>query len=113
MSAEPKKRGAPRKYDRDELLQKLEDYIETTDIPILSEFAWKHGLHRQKIYEMPELSDAIKKCITKKEAALEAGALRGELNPTMAIFSLKQIGWNDGAKNITQHEIKITGGLPD
>ena len=113
MPKEPKKRGAPRKHDRDELLALLENYIEKTQIPILSEFAWKHGLHRQKLYEMPELSDAIKRCITKKEAALEAGALRGDINPTMAIFSLKQIGWNDGAKNVTQHEIKITGGLPD
>lgn len=104
--------GRPRTIDREGLLEALEKYIDETEVPILSEFAWKNGLHREQMYEIPEFSYAIKRLITKKECALEKGTLTGDLNPAMAIFSLKQIGWGE-AKNVSQHEIKITGGLPD
>lgn len=87
--------GAPRQHDRVELLRKLNEYIDITAIPIVSEFAYTNGMHRQQLYEMPELADALKRCITKKEFALESKALSGGCNVTMAIFSLKQIGWKD------------------
>lgn len=87
--------GRPREHDRDELLANLLKYIAETTIPIVSEFAYQNGLHRQQLYDMPELSDALKICITKKEAALESLGLSGAVNTTMAIFSLKQIGWRD------------------
>lgn len=85
----------PREWDREELRIALLDYIERTPIPIAAEFAYTNGLHRQQLYEMEELSDALKQCITKKEAALESQALNGSVNCTMAIFSLKQLGWKD------------------
>jgi hypothetical protein len=87
--------GAPRQHDREALNKKFWAYIEETDIPIVSEFAYKNGLNRTNIYEFPELADAIKACISKKEVALEKKALNGDVNCTMAIFSLKQIGWKD------------------
>jgi len=87
--------GAPRKHDREALLQAFLSYIAENDVPIVSEFAYQNGLHRQQLYDMPELSDALKLCITKKEANLEKGGLAGELNVTMSIFSLKQMGWRD------------------
>jgi len=85
----------PREWDRAELLEKLLQYIEQTDIPIVAEFAYTHGVSRQKLYEMDELSDALKACVTKKESALEKKALAGDVNCSMAIFSLKQLGWKD------------------
>jgi hypothetical protein len=85
----------PREWDRAELLEALTQYIDNTDIPILAEFAHEHGILRQRMYEWPELEDAIKACITKKEFALEKKALSGDVNCTMAIFSLKQLGWTD------------------
>ena len=89
----------PRKHNRKKLLQALLLYIESEDVPVIAEFAYQQGLHRQQMYELaegfPELSDAIKRCISKKEAQLEKGALVGKLNPSMAIFSLKQLGWKD------------------
>ena len=106
-------RGRPRVHDRQQLLELLEQYIANTPIPILAEFAYLNNLHSQQLYEFPELSDAIKKAISKKEAALEMGGLTGSLNPSMAIFSLKQLGWADSQKTVTEHEIKIVGGLPD
>lgn len=92
----------PREWDRAELLQQFLEYIEKTEIPIIAEFAYTHGILRESLYEMPELSYALKQCVTKKEHALEAKALSGSVNCTMAIFSLKQIGWKDTHENTIQ-----------
>jgi hypothetical protein len=85
----------PREWDRAELLEALIQYVENTDIPILADFAHKHGVLRPMLYDMPELADAIKRCAEKKESALETLALSGAVNCSMAIFSLKQLGWKD------------------
>jgi hypothetical protein len=96
----------PREWDRAELLEKLLHYVDNTDIPILARFAYEHGVDRQRLYEWPELADALKNCIAKKEAALEEGALTGMLNVSMAIFSLKQLGWSD------RQEVAVKGAIP-
>lgn len=96
--AERYERGAPPKYSQDlidELVKKFEKYISEEDIPIVAEFAYKNGITKQLLYERPDFSTLIKICTAKKETALERGALKGELNPTMAVFSLKQMGWTD------------------
>lgn len=85
----------PREWDREELRQALIQYVEITEIPILAEFAHEHGVLRQYLYDLPELADAIRGCIEKKEFALEKKALNGSVNCSMAIFSLKQLGWTD------------------
>lgn len=89
--------GAPRKHDREALRVKFLKYIEESDIPTIAGFAYSVGIGRQQVYEYPELADAIKRCIAKKEDILERGALTGQFNASMAIFSLKQIGWKDKA----------------
>ncbi|MET3699358.1 DNA-packaging protein gp3 [Bacillus oleivorans] len=88
----------PRKYTDEQvsgLTQKLAEYIEKTEIPILAEFAYLNDINRQTLYDYEEFSSLIKKAIDKKEAQLEKKALKGEVNHTMAIFSLKQLGWKD------------------
>lgn len=81
---------------RQELLQKLQAYIEENDIPILLEFAAHEHVRRQTLYELEELSDAIKECIDKKESGLERLMISGKSNvATGCIFSLKQLGWKD------------------
>jgi Holliday junction resolvasome RuvABC DNA-binding subunit len=100
--------GRPVKYDKDlreNLNQKLNEYIDKTDIPIIAEFAYKNKIARQRLYEFEELSDTIKIAIDKKEANLERKALNNEVNTTMAIFSLKQLGWKD--KQEIEHSGKI------
>ena len=89
------KRGAPRKTDRDLLAVAFEQYINETEIPIIAEFATIQKVTREHLYDMPELSTLLKRCTQKKEANLEKGALSGDLNTSMAIFSLKQLGWSD------------------
>jgi hypothetical protein len=50
------------------------------------------------LYDWEELADLLKLCTTKKKAALERAAFEGRINPTVAIFSLKQLGWSDRAE---------------
>lgn len=85
----------PREWDRMALREEFLQYVENTDIPIVAEFAYTRGVNKQRLYEWEELSDPLKACIAKKEAALESKALKGDVNCTMAIFSLKQLGWSD------------------
>ena len=80
-------------------------YIEESDIPIIAEFAYKNGIHKQRLYEFSEFADAIKLCTTKKEAALETMGLSRDIDTTMAIFSLKQLGWRD------KQEIEVDASL--
>lgn len=87
--------GRPREWDRAELCEKFYAFVESERIPIVAKFAYEHGIDRQRLYEWPELADALKACIAKKESALEELALSGDVNCTMAIFSLKQLGWSD------------------
>lgn len=88
----------PKKYTEEylaELAESLEDYIDTTEIPILKEWCYQNGVPSKHVYDFEELSDSIKRLIDKKEAALERKGLQGEVDKTMAIFSLKQLGWSD------------------
>jgi FMN phosphatase YigB (HAD superfamily) len=103
---EQKKRGRPVKWTAtiiEELKIKLEEYTDGTDIPILADFCTKNKVLKQRLYEIPELSDSIKMLIQKKEANLELGCLTNAINPTMAIFSLKQLGWSDKIEQKTEH----------
>ena len=84
--------GRPKK-DRGDLLQRLERYISETPIPIVAEFAYLNDVRRTLLYEL--YPDTIKKLIDKKESALERGGLNKTIDKTMAIFSLKQLGWRD------------------
>lgn len=98
--------GRPIEYTQEkiqEIVKKLNEYIENTDIPIIAEFAYKNDIRKATLYEIPELSYCIKKLIEKKEAQLEKGALYNKVNQTMAIFSLKQIGWTDKTESKTEN----------
>ena len=79
----------------EQLFDRFKKYIDNTTLPIIAEFAYMNDIERQYLYDNEMFSTLLKKCIAKKEANLEKGALTGKLNPSMAIFSLKQIGWKD------------------
>ena len=73
----------------------INKYTDNTEIPSIAEFCYKNAIRKQRLYEIDELSDSIKRLLEKKEWKLENGALNGDIDKTMAIFSLKQIGWTD------------------
>jgi hypothetical protein len=88
-----------------ELVTEFENYIIWTKVPIVAEFAYENKINRQILYDYPEFSTLTKRCIDKKEVALERGMLSGDMPPAAAIFSLKQMGWRD------KHDIEHSGGV--
>lgn len=105
--------GTPRIYDRDQLRNCFLAYIESEEIPILAEFAYRIGMNKSQLYEMPEIADCIKLCASKKEAALERGGLLGEINVTMSIFSLKQLGWRDQPEPVASDTESLVKAMKD
>ena len=104
--------GRPRKFNEDQVEQILElmaEYIETTQIPIAAEFAYKNGIPKQTLYDYEEFSFLLKTMMSKKEAQLERMALSKQINVAMAIFSLKQMGWSD--KTVTEWTGKDGGPI--
>lgn len=93
------KRGRPPKVTVEQLINGVDDYIAKADPPIVAEYALLNGITRGRLYQIAdeheELLYAIKKIIDSKEVMLEKKALNGKYNATMAIFSLKQLGWKD------------------
>jgi hypothetical protein len=106
-------RGRPNKYaaQKAELLLKFESYIAREKVPIVAEFASQTGILRDWLYDQPDFSTLLKKCVQKKEAGLERLALKNNCNTSMAIFSLKQLGWTD--KHDHTADLSITVKLPD
>ena len=96
-------------HDIEEIKLKLKQYIDETDIPIIAEFAYLNDVDRRYLYERQEFSTLLKKCVDKKESVLEKGTLTGTLNPAMAIFSLKQLGWRD--KQELEHSGETTSNV--
>src|SRR3990167_1559916 len=104
----PKKSGKVKRdgrgivHDWNKVADDFKSYIDETQIPIIKEFCWKVAkisystfrseIQRQKKSRLAELAEI---CVNKKETQLERGGLSGILNPTMVIFSLKQLGWTD------------------
>lgn len=95
----------------DEIVIAMDTYIDMTDIPIAAEFAWQNKIPKSTLYNLAEkhegLLDSIKRLTDKKEAQLERQGLQGIIDKTMAIFSLKQLGWKDK----TEVEGSVTVGI--
>lgn len=96
--------GRQRKVKIEDLVKDADEYIRTASPPILAEYAHMHGITREHLYHLADIAKrdgdeslyhTIKRISEAKEINLEKGALSGEYPPTMAIFSLKQLGWKD------------------
>ncbi|MDD4001040.1 MAG: hypothetical protein PHX62_09165 [Bacilli bacterium] len=87
------------KYELEFMLSTLEDYTNNTDIPILKEVCYQNYWNADYVLELgrkdDEISRAIKRLLDKKETQLERKGLNKEIDKTVAIFSLKQLGWKD------------------
>jgi hypothetical protein len=87
--------GRPPRSDRPELLRKFSEYIDSTDIPVIAQFAYQNDVGTDQLYGWPEFASAVERARNKKEGNLEIKALYGEINARVAIFALKQLGWSD------------------
>ncbi len=112
---EKSKGGRPIKYTAElcaEINKKLQDYVKKTKCPIIAEFCYINDIRKQVLYDYPQFSDSIKRLIEKKECYLEKYGLKK--NSSMAIFSLKQLGWTDKSEITGKdgkdliNEVKIT-----
>lgn len=103
--------GRPRKVSDKQLIKGVDEYLENAEIPIVTEYANLMGISKNRLYERmkdnEELSTAIKRITDRKEIVLEKGALTGKYDRSMAIFSLKQLGWSD--KQEIETDIKAEG----
>ena len=85
------------KYDN--LVKDIKEYTKNTDYPILKELCYKkhynYDVIMAKQRDDEELCQSIKELLYKKEAYLEYNGVHGKLSNTMAVFTLKQLGWRD------------------
>jgi len=87
------------KYEMESMLSIIDEYINSHDIPILKEVCYQNYWNSDYVLDLrknnDELYRAIKRLLDKKEAQLERKGLNKEIDRTVAIFSLKQLGWKD------------------
>ena len=112
--------AATKKVTVEELLDDVDGYLLTADPPIVKEFALLHGISRQRLYQIADecaakgdyrLKEEMQRMIDAKEVMLEKKGLTGEYASTMAIFSLKQLGWSDKVEQKTTAKVIDLSGL--
>ena len=109
--------GAPSKLsveEKKEVWKAFQKYVDEEDYPTVVDFcannkvADKYDVTRDNLNDWPQFSTLRKKAIQKQEAFTEEQVLKGKLNPTWAIFKLKQpaFGWTD--KQQVEHSGDMT-----
>lgn len=98
------------KYDN--LRQDIIDYTEKTEYPILKELCYLKHYNYDYVMQLQraneELSQSIKELLYKKESYLEREGIKGNLAQTMAVFTLKQLGWRDNIEVKAENTNRIT-----
>ncbi len=91
----------PRIFDSKEMTKDLIKYIESTSDPIIEEFVLHSPFSMDTLYRLAKedekLSEAIKSVHAKQSIRTQRLVEAGDLNPTWAIFKMKQkcYGWTD------------------
>ena len=97
------------KYDN--LIKDIVEYTNNTEYPILKELCYKKHYNYDTIMKMQrvdgELMQSIKELLYKKEAYLEREGIKGNLAQTMAVFTLKQLGWKDNIEVESTQLVKV------
>ena len=98
------------KYDN--VVQDIIDYTEQTEYPILKELCYLKHYNYDYVMQLQrdneELSQSIKELLDKKESYLEREGIKGNLAQTMAVFTLKQLGWRDNIEVKAENTNRIT-----
>lgn len=97
------------KYDN--LVKDIVEYTNKTEYPILKELCYQKHYNYDTIMKMQrdneELMQSIKELLYKKESYLEREGLKGKLAQTMAVFTLKQLGWRDSIEIENPQLVKV------
>ena len=104
--------GRPKVYSDEKILEDLIKYMNNTDDPYIEDFILQNEFSPDTFYrlakENKKLSDTIKRVHAKQMMRTVRKAELGEINPTFAIFKLKQkcYGWTD--KQEIEHSGEMT-----
>lgn len=107
----------PKSGKYDNLIEDIVLYTATTEYPILKELCYQKHYNYDYIMQLQrdneELSQSIKELLYKKEAYLEREGIKGNIAQTMAVFTLKQLGWRDKIEinNENIQRVKIVDDL--
>lgn len=91
-------------YDIDKMCEKIDAYTDSfigqeKKFPILKDCTFANGWDYDYVITLQRKHDKLKRSIKRllalKEVALESLGSTGAIDKTMAIFSLKQLGWRD------------------
>lgn len=102
---------AKEKFNEKELLEAIEKYTEATDQPLIKEFCLQFDISEDALQDYRDkyrsISGAIKKLLAKQEVFLVKAGSSNQINPTMAIFRLKQpvFGYTD------KQQVDFTGNV--
>lgn len=84
------------------IIDMVKEYTQNTEYPIVKEFCYQNNVDYDWLMREERKDEELKKCIkqlvSKKESFLEYNGIMGKLNPTMCVFTLKQLGWSDNKK---------------
>lgn len=99
------------KYETEYIVEQIELYLEREEIPILKDLCYQQNWDYDYFMVLrgrdEEVDRSIKKLINRKEAQLEKLALQGKIDKTMAVFSLKQLGWKDRQEIALSDDAKL------
>lgn len=93
--AEGNNGGRPRKYSAEqieEIMEKMEQYIEEAPIPILDEFAYRNNIKNDTFRNYKEFSELKEKLFQKKKAQLQKMGLANKTNSTITKLLLSHHG---------------------
>ena len=100
---------------KEQIIDGVDKYLKTANPPIIAEYAHSLGITRQRLYQIADkdeaILDAIKRIVEAKEVMLEKKGLTGEYSATMAIFSLKQLGWRDRVEEEDREALDKLDGI--
>jgi hypothetical protein len=106
--------GRPKIYDSNIINKDLKVYMENSEDPYIEEFILQNAFTADTFYrlakENKDLSDTIKRVHAKQLMRTVRKAEAGVINPTFAIFKLKQkcYGWTDKQEIEHSGEMKVT-----
>jgi hypothetical protein len=101
------------KYNIDLMIKAVEKYVDAhkDNVPILKECCFDNGWNYDYVMQLQRdnerLSQSIKRLLYKKEVQLERLGLIGAVDKTMAVFSLKQLGWTDKVETTNTNTDKV------
>ena len=102
----------PKVFDSKQITKELKEYIKKTEDPMIEEFVLNSAFSKDTLYRLAKedskLSDTIKEVHQKQSIRTQRLVESGDLNPTWAIFKMKQkqYGWTDKQEVVsTNHNI--------